>query len=206
MHYLSGPIGIEGAEPGDALVVEILDVQPFDSMPTGFTGVFELNNGGGLFSKDFNTRAAKAIWDFEGVYATSRHIPGVRFAGVMHPGLIGTAPSQELLNTWNTREQGLIDAHPTCCVPGKFFFFLPRLLTLVQSGVSTTTCNRWMLLCYVVFITCSKLTSSVPFLQLSLSHLSLRELTSDRIYLMQSERRSIEKELGVFRRESTGVM
>lgn len=39
-----------------------------------------------------------------GVYATSRHIPGVRFAGTSHPGLIGTAPSKELLATWNERE------------------------------------------------------------------------------------------------------
>jgi len=35
----------------------------------------------------------------------------------MHPGLIGTAPSPELLATWNKREQGLIDAHGPCCVP-----------------------------------------------------------------------------------------
>ena len=47
-----------------------------------------------------------------GIYATSRHIPGVRFAGVSHPGLIGTAPSAELLATWNKREGELIDAHP----------------------------------------------------------------------------------------------
>jgi hypothetical protein len=46
-----------------------------------------------------------------GVYATSRHIPGVRFAGVSHPGLIGTAPSAELLATWNKREGALIEAH-----------------------------------------------------------------------------------------------
>ena len=48
---------------------------------------------------------------FPGVYATSRHIPGVRFAGVSHPGLIGTAPSAELLATWNKREGELIAAH-----------------------------------------------------------------------------------------------
>lgn len=54
--------------------------------------VFELENGGGLFAREFKSKAAKAIWDFKGVYATSRHIPGVRFAGVTHPGLIGTAP------------------------------------------------------------------------------------------------------------------
>lgn len=46
-----------------------------------------------------------------GIYATSRHIPGVRFAGVSHPGLIGTAPSAELLATWNKREGELIAAH-----------------------------------------------------------------------------------------------
>lgn len=34
----------------------------------------------------------------------------MRFAGIPHPGLIGTAPSQELLDTWNKRETGLIAA------------------------------------------------------------------------------------------------
>jgi formamidase len=47
-----------------------------------------------------------------GIYASSRHIPGVRFAGVSHPGLIGCAPDAELLAKWNKREQELIDAHP----------------------------------------------------------------------------------------------
>lgn len=46
-----------------------------------------------------------------GIYTTSRHIPGVRFAGVSHPGLIGTAPSSELLATWNKREGELIAAN-----------------------------------------------------------------------------------------------
>lgn len=61
-----------------------------------------------LPATEFQTHAAKAIWDFEGIYATSRHIPGVRFAGIPHPGIIGTAPSHELLQTWNERETGLI--------------------------------------------------------------------------------------------------
>lgn len=52
-----------------------------------------------------------------GVYATSRHIPGVRFAGISHPGLIGTAPSHELLATWNKREVGLIEAHASAVPP-----------------------------------------------------------------------------------------
>lgn len=55
-----------------------------------------------------------------GIYATSRHIPGVRFAGVSHPGLIGTAPSAELLATWNKREGELIAAHPNAVPPVAF--------------------------------------------------------------------------------------
>ncbi|KAK3045937.1 hypothetical protein LTS18_013516, partial [Coniosporium uncinatum] len=55
-------------------------------------------------------RRAKAIWDFEGIFCSSRHIPGVRFAGLIHPGILGCAPSAEVLNTWNTREAELIKA------------------------------------------------------------------------------------------------
>ena len=44
-----------------------------------------------------------------GIYASSRHIPGVRFPGLIHPGLIGTAPSAELLGIWNARERGLVE-------------------------------------------------------------------------------------------------
>jgi formamidase len=58
--------------------------------------------------------------EITGVYASSRHIPGVRFAGVSHPGLIGTAPSPELLATWNERECGLIAAHATSVPPVAF--------------------------------------------------------------------------------------
>ncbi|KAH9838647.1 Acetamidase/Formamidase [Rhodofomes roseus] len=117
IHNLSGPIAVEGAEPGDCLVVDILDVTPFEKMPWGYTGIFELENGGGLFAREFQSKAAKAIWDFHGVYASSRHIPGVRFAGVSHPGLIGTAPSAELLATWTERETGLVEANPGAVPP-----------------------------------------------------------------------------------------
>jgi len=37
-----------------------------------------------------------AIWDFEGVFCTSRHIPHVKFAGLIHPGILGCAPSAEV--------------------------------------------------------------------------------------------------------------
>lgn len=110
--YLTGPVAVEGAEPGDALCVEILNIEYYESMPWGYTGVFEKADGG-LFATRFDTKAAKAIWDFEGRFCSSRHIPGVRFAGITHPGILACAPSQELLDEWNRREQALIDAHPS---------------------------------------------------------------------------------------------
>lgn len=110
IHYLTGPFDIEGAQPGDLLVVNITDVQPFDHSPWGFTGVFSRKNGGGFLEEHY-PKASKAIWDFDGIYCTSRHIPGVRFAGLIHPGILGCAPSAEVLAEWNRREGELISTY-----------------------------------------------------------------------------------------------
>ena len=119
-HMLSGPIGVEGAEPGDLLVVDILDLGPcqgpqeFGDAPGqgwGYTGIFAKTNGGGFLTDQYPD-AYKAIWDFRGQMATSRHLPGVRYTGITHPGLFGTAPSPELLARWNRRERALIDRDP----------------------------------------------------------------------------------------------
>jgi formamidase len=108
VHVLSGPIHVNGAEPGDILVVDLLDIGPLAGDEWGFTGIFDRNNGGGFLTDHFPT-AAKAIWEIQGIYTSSRHIPGVRFAGISHPGLIGCAPSHELLMKWNTRERALVE-------------------------------------------------------------------------------------------------
>src|SRR5581483_5147524 len=124
-HMLSGPIEVQGAEPGDLLVVDILDLGPClppqeqGSAPGqgwGYTGIFSKSNGGG-FLTDYFPDAYKAIWDFHGIHATSRHIPGVRYAGITHPGLFGTAPSADLLAQWNRRERELISTNPNRVPP-----------------------------------------------------------------------------------------
>jgi formamidase len=124
VHVLSGPIAVQGAQPGDLLIVDILDVGPIpqeDSGPLsgqgwGYTGVFATQNGGGFLTEQFPD-AYKVIWDFTGGVATSRHIPDVSFVGIVHPGLMGTAPSHDLLMKWNAREQALIDTNPTRVPP-----------------------------------------------------------------------------------------
>jgi formamidase len=40
-------------------------------------------------------------------------VPGVSYAGLIHPGLIGCLPDHKMLEMWNTREQELIDSDPT---------------------------------------------------------------------------------------------
>lgn len=40
VHFLSGPIGVKGAEPGDLLVVDLLDVGPLKESLWGFNGFF----------------------------------------------------------------------------------------------------------------------------------------------------------------------
>lgn len=81
------------------------------------------------------------MWDFEGIYASSKQIPGVRFPGLIHPGMmqechsflfslnllgvIGTAPSQELLDIWNARERGLAEAGPDSVTLGSVLHTRP---------------------------------------------------------------------------------
>lgn len=111
VHFLSGPVGVKGAEPGDLLVVDLLDIGARDDSLWGFNGFFSKQNGGGFLDEHFPL-AQKSIWDFHGMFTKSRHIPGVNFAGLIHPGLIGCLPDPQMLAAWNERETGLIATDP----------------------------------------------------------------------------------------------
>ena len=106
-HHLSGPVQVEGAQPGDVLRVDILDIQPFPNRLWGFSLI---DPGLGPLDRS-HTRVSKTVWDFEGVMASSRHVKGVSFCGRPHCGVIGTAPSLELLKTWTKREGALNDKY-----------------------------------------------------------------------------------------------
>ena len=111
VHYLSGPIGVKGAEPGDLLVVEILDIGAKEDMLWGFNGFFSKQNGGGFLTEHF-PEAQKSIWDIDGMFTKSRHVPGVKYAGLIHPGLIGCLPDRKMLDMWNSREKALFETDP----------------------------------------------------------------------------------------------
>lgn len=103
VHPLTGPVFVEGAEPGDVLVAEILEVAPHSSF--GFT--VEIPGFG--FLRDEFPDPYLARWELADGWATSEDIPGVRIPGAPFMGTIGLAPSRELLGGITAREQNLIE-------------------------------------------------------------------------------------------------
>src|SRR3954465_15921081 len=74
VHVLSGPIHVEGVEPGAILVVDLLDVGTLPGDEWGFTDSFDRGNGGG-FLTDRYPKAANAISDLRVIPASSPCIP-----------------------------------------------------------------------------------------------------------------------------------
>lgn len=118
VHPLTGPVYVEGAEPGDLLEVRIRDVVP-DSY--GYT--VEIPGFG--FLRDVFTEPFIARWSMADGFATSDDIPGVRIPGASFMGTIGLAPDRELLDRINARERADLDRgamvlppDPTGAVPG----------------------------------------------------------------------------------------
>jgi formamidase len=97
-HPLTGPIHVQGAEPGDALDVEILDYATADF---GVNGVIP----GFGFLADVFVEPFLVPWEIAGGLARSRELPGVAVPAVVHAGVMGVAPSPELLRSQREREQ-----------------------------------------------------------------------------------------------------
>jgi formamidase len=113
VHPLTGPVYVNGAEPGDLLEVEVLEVEP-DRY--GFT----VQIPGFGFLRDEFPDPYIAKWtiggkeDTEGGLgkvglATSEDLPGVRIPGHPFMGTIGLSPDRALLERTTAREQAALD-------------------------------------------------------------------------------------------------
>jgi formamidase len=102
VHPLTGPVYVEGAEPGDLLEVEIVEVEP-DSY--GYT----VQVPGFGFLRDAFPDPFKVNWDIADGWATSGDLPGVRIPGSPFMGTIGLTPGRQLLAATARREQELLD-------------------------------------------------------------------------------------------------
>ena len=85
VHPLTGPVFLKGAEPGDMLEVEFLDIVP---QPTAFSVIIP----GMGFLRDIMTRPFVVHWKIRDGWATSAEIPGVRIPGAPFMGISGVAP------------------------------------------------------------------------------------------------------------------
>src|ERR1700730_2019397 len=101
VHPLTGPVYIEGAEPGDLLAIEIDTIATADR---GFTVI--LPDFG--FLRDLYPEPFVVHWEMANGIATSEDIPGVRIPGAPFMGVLGLAPSHELLRRINSREAELL--------------------------------------------------------------------------------------------------
>lgn len=85
---VNGPIYVEGAEPGDTLEIELMDLQPAH---WGWTALIP---GFGLLADEFPEPAVK-IWQLEGgADGWAEFAPGIRIPLAPFCGEIGLAPAQ----------------------------------------------------------------------------------------------------------------
>jgi formamidase len=99
-HPMSGPIAVAGAQAGDILRVEILDVE------TDTFGSTSVIPGFGLLTDDF-PEPYLVTWGLHDGFATSGRMPGVRVPADPFVGVIGVAPSHERLAAFAAREAAL---------------------------------------------------------------------------------------------------
>jgi formamidase len=97
-HPLTGPVFVDGAEPGDVLAVELLGYET-----PGF-GVNAVIPGFGLLA-DIFVEPFLVRWELDGSHARSHEVPGVAVPACPHAGVVGVAPSAELMEAQRAREE-----------------------------------------------------------------------------------------------------
>jgi formamidase len=101
-HPMTGPVYVCGAEPGDLLDVEILEITPSD---WGYTIIMP-----GLGALDYRFSEPFVVkWDLRGGFARSEALPGVAIPGEPFLGVIGVAPSPDQLRRFTARERSLLE-------------------------------------------------------------------------------------------------
>jgi formamidase len=99
-HPLSGPVYVEGAEPGDVLQVEFL------SYETASFAVTAVIPGFG-FLADLFPDPYVVPWEIADGLARSPGLPGVAVPEATFAGVVGVAPSHELLAAMRAREEAI---------------------------------------------------------------------------------------------------
>jgi formamidase len=132
-HPLTGPVFVKGAEPGDLLQIDILEVQPDPFEGVGFTAILP---GFGLLRETFR-EPYLVHWRFQGEeYAESDQIPGVRIPCNAFCGIIGVAPDAALRAEIAEREASLAETGAVVALPDPSEA-VPGVGRIAQEGLRT---------------------------------------------------------------------
>ena len=109
VHPLTGPVHIEGAEPGDVLAVTILDIEPGPFGQTRITG--------NAFVGDRIPGPFSVLWRLNRKEAVSEDLPGVRIPNGSFPGIVTVLPGPEQLSATLAREAALAEQGGSSALP-----------------------------------------------------------------------------------------
>jgi formamidase len=110
VHPLTGPVFVEGAEPGDLLAIKIDEIVTADR---GFTIILP----GFGYLRDIFKEPFVVHWEMVNGFAFSANLPGVRIPGAPFMGIMGVAPSHELLSRITAREAELASRGGNVALP-----------------------------------------------------------------------------------------
>ena len=132
VHPLTGPVHINGGNPGDVLAVTILDIDPGEF---GYTRIIGIG-----FVTDQIVGPAGALWRLNRQEATSEDIPGVRIPNASFPGIVTVLPGAEQLSAMLAREAELATQGGAVNLPNPAFA-VPTVLC-GREGSKTDECLR----------------------------------------------------------------
>ncbi len=118
VHPLTGPVHIEGAEPGDVLKVRILDIAPG---PWAYTSISPIG-----FLSDEIEGPLRVRWRLNRDHAVSDDLPGIRLPNRSFPGIVTVLPGPEQLAEMTAREARLLEAGGAVSPPSHVGHASPR--------------------------------------------------------------------------------
>lgn len=128
-HPLTGPVYIKGANPGDLLEIEYLEIT---SQPHGFT----LSRPRSGFLGDLFDEPYLAHWNIRDGLATSPQLPGVRIPDGSFMGTAGVAPSHQQIREWTRRETALLERGGLVALPDPEGA-IPQINPIASEGLRT---------------------------------------------------------------------
>jgi formamidase len=128
-HPLTGPIHVAGAEPGDLLIVDVLEVRPAS---WGWTALMP----GFSFLGDELSETYLVHWELDGGTARSEQLPGVCIPGAPFLGVMGVAPSAAAVGEWAARDRRWAAAGAAVALP-ESRNAIPRTPNIASEGLRT---------------------------------------------------------------------